>query len=470
MGKPGAASQPQQKPVLKATLESASEAVVDSASGEKEVGEPHNHNVLQELLVWLMANGVTGIGTESSMVALYQDALGDRGVIAVQDIAAGEQLLHVPLRLAITDFMEKREQQQLVGQALFVCGKLYAGVALAGQAGGKTPAASTAGAGITLLVMSRTFGNAAQAGGIGVRMLVPLIDMLNHAGDETVSGMAADSSITARDNVRWDVVSPDNSPNGCWEMVLSAKQDIPANNPLLLSYFEGSNDEFFLHYGFVPPSNPHDTFVLFPGITAALEHLWHQDMAQIASGSRISNALVAALEVLHGGNMAAVEAAVAALAWQRLTQLPTSLLYDLALLVADCQAHGDQQAAAEQEQLLRHYLKEMVPAYAPNIAEQLQAAAAVPACPVMPSAFVSGATGYVASELIKQLLARGYDIKATIRSAPERLQYLQELAHASDGSLQLFQVPDLEQPSEALDNAIAGSEYVFHVASPFRFV
>jgi len=28
--------------------------------------------------------GVTGIGEESSMVALYQDAQGDRGVIAVQ--------------------------------------------------------------------------------------------------------------------------------------------------------------------------------------------------------------------------------------------------------------------------------------------------------------------------------------------------------------------------------------------------
>jgi hypothetical protein len=50
--------------------------------------------------------------------------------------------------------------------------------------------------------MSRTFGNAAPAGGIGVRMLVPLIDMLNHAGDETVSGLLSDSSIMARDNVR----------------------------------------------------------------------------------------------------------------------------------------------------------------------------------------------------------------------------------------------------------------------------
>jgi hypothetical protein len=32
-------------------------------------------------------------------------------------------------------------------------------------------------------------------------------------------------------------------------MVLSSTQAIPADAPLLLSYFEGGNDEFLLHYG-----------------------------------------------------------------------------------------------------------------------------------------------------------------------------------------------------------------------------
>jgi hypothetical protein len=50
------------------------------------------------------------------------------------------------------------------------------------------------------VVMSRTFGNAAQTGGIGVRMLVPLIDMLNHAGDET-GGLLSETA-TPKDNVR----------------------------------------------------------------------------------------------------------------------------------------------------------------------------------------------------------------------------------------------------------------------------
>jgi nucleoside-diphosphate-sugar epimerase len=88
-----------------------------------------------------------------------------------------------------------------------------------------------------------------------------------------------------------------------------------------------------------------------------------------------------------------------------------------------------------------------------------------------PTACVTGASGYVASELIKQLLSRGYAVKATVRSAPDspRLQYLRDIADKSEGTLELVQVPDLEHASEALDSALQGASYVFHVASPFRF-
>ena len=52
-----------------------------------------------------------------------------------------------------------------------------------------------------MCVFNRTFGNAAPAGGcVGVRML----DMLNHGGDETESGMLADPDQAATDNVRWE--------------------------------------------------------------------------------------------------------------------------------------------------------------------------------------------------------------------------------------------------------------------------
>lgn len=37
-------------------------------------------------------------------------------------------------------------------------------------------------------------------------MLVPLVDMLNHGGDETNSGLLADPSHTSTDNVRCGIV------------------------------------------------------------------------------------------------------------------------------------------------------------------------------------------------------------------------------------------------------------------------
>lgn len=132
--------------------------------------------------------------------------------------------------------------------------------------------------------MSRTFGNASPEGGVGVRMCVPLIDMLNHAGDAAVDGLLSCGEVQAQDNVRWDVVSPDNSGSGAWEMVLSSTQPIGQGQPLLLSYREGANEEFVLNYGFVPPSNPHDTVQLFGGLSEALEHLWQQQLAQVRGG------------------------------------------------------------------------------------------------------------------------------------------------------------------------------------------
>ena len=50
------------------------------------------------------------------------------------------------------------------------------------------------------IVFSRTFGSAAEGGGVGVHMLVPLADMLNHGGD-VAAGRLCDASVPV-DNVR----------------------------------------------------------------------------------------------------------------------------------------------------------------------------------------------------------------------------------------------------------------------------
>lgn len=72
---------------------------------------------------------------------------------------------------------------------------------------------------------------------------------------------------------RWNLVSPDTSDENSWEIVLTANKAVEANDEVLLSYGERSNDEFFGAYGFVPPRNPHEEMVLFGDIIEALE--WH---------------------------------------------------------------------------------------------------------------------------------------------------------------------------------------------------
>ncbi len=53
------------------------------------------------------------------------------------------------------------------------------------------------------VVHSRTFGTAAKEGGTAVHMLLPLVDFLNHGGDETECFPGDPFAPTA--NVRWNV-------------------------------------------------------------------------------------------------------------------------------------------------------------------------------------------------------------------------------------------------------------------------
>lgn len=122
------------------------------------------------------------------------------------------------------------------------------------------------------VVHSRTFSVPAKdrRGGV-VRLLMPLVDMLNHSGDVDVS-MSADrpmaaSDVVATDAVRWDCVA---KIGGEFEMIVSATRDIIQGEEITLSYGERSNDDFFLYYGFVPPRNPHDSVQLFANLDEAV--------------------------------------------------------------------------------------------------------------------------------------------------------------------------------------------------------
>ncbi|KAG5542703.1 hypothetical protein RHGRI_015730 [Rhododendron griersonianum] len=80
---------------------------------------------------------------------------------------------------------------------------------------------------------------------------------------------------------------------------------------------------------------------------------------------------------------------------------------------------------------------------------------------------VTGAGGYVASWLVKQLLSKGYNVHGTVRDPQnDKNAHLKKLEKASE-NLKLFKVDLLDYNS--LSAAITGCDGVFHVACPVPF-
>ena len=80
---------------------------------------------------------------------------------------------------------------------------------------------------------------------------------------------------------------------------------------------------------------------------------------------------------------------------------------------------------------------------------------------------VSGAGGFVAMHCIRQLLEQGYQVRGTLRSLSRAASVLQALAETDTAGERLeFFEADLFK-DEGWQAAIAGCDYVLHVASPF---
>ena len=86
----------------------------------------------------------------------------------------------------------------------------------------------------------------------------------------------------------------------------------------------------------------------------------------------------------------------------------------------------------------------------------------------MSTVLVTGGSGFIASHTILQLLAAGYRVRTTVRSLERegdvRSMLKEGGAEAADGVS--FVAADLEQDAAWIE-AVAGCEYVLHVASPF---
>ncbi len=86
-----------------------------------------------------------------------------------------------------------------------------------------------------------------------------------------------------------------------------------------------------------------------------------------------------------------------------------------------------------------------------------------PKAPVL----ITGASGYVAGWIVKNLLETGHTVHATVRdpAKTKSVAHLQKIADNSTGTLKLFKADLLDEG--AFDEAMAGCELVIHTASPF---
>ncbi|KAH6611588.1 nad dependent epimerase dehydratase [Trichoderma cornu-damae] len=78
--------------------------------------------------------------------------------------------------------------------------------------------------------------------------------------------------------------------------------------------------------------------------------------------------------------------------------------------------------------------------------------------------FVTGATGFIGSQVVAAALREGYDVRVSVRKL-EQVERLKEIFRNDVSRLQFVVVPDISQP-KAFDAALDGVEAVFHLASP----
>jgi len=80
---------------------------------------------------------------------------------------------------------------------------------------------------------------------------------------------------------------------------------------------------------------------------------------------------------------------------------------------------------------------------------------------------VTGASGYIASWIVKYLLEEGHTVHGTVRNLKkkEKTEHLEKLSNESNGELKLYEADLMKEGS--FEEAMIGCDIVIHTASPF---
>jgi uncharacterized protein YbjT (DUF2867 family) len=84
-------------------------------------------------------------------------------------------------------------------------------------------------------------------------------------------------------------------------------------------------------------------------------------------------------------------------------------------------------------------------------------------------ACVTGASGFLATQIILILLDRSWKVRACVRNKAKAEAWKAKFPAFSADQIEFVFVPDM-QVNGSFDNAVKGCEVVFHTASPFNFV
>ena len=85
----------------------------------------------------------------------------------------------------------------------------------------------------------------------------------------------------------------------------------------------------------------------------------------------------------------------------------------------------------------------------------------------METVLVTGGTGFIGLHCLQQLLDKGYKVRTTIRSESRKQEVLDAMnKHSSNVENLEFFMADLLN-DEGWKEAVEGSDFVLHVASPF---